>query len=92
MVNVVPRQLFSPKCCELISPALVVLSCCEMTCFKTWHSGRALDSKLRGPGFDHHMCHRVVSLRKMTGKLSLNDNDNLSRLVCSSAYNYFSTY
>ena len=94
MVNVVPRQLFSPKCCELISPALVVLSCCEIIYFKTWHSGRASDSKSRGPGFDPHMCHRVVSLRKMTGKLMTDDSMTifLSRLICSSAYYYFSTY
>ena len=29
-----------------------------------WHSGRASDSELRGPGFDPHMRHRVVSLSK----------------------------
>ena len=29
-----------------------------------WHSGRASDSELRGPGFDPHRCHRVMSLSK----------------------------
>ena len=29
-----------------------------------WHSGRASDSESRGPGFDPHKRHRVVSLSK----------------------------
>ena len=29
-----------------------------------WHSGRASDSESRGPGFDLHKCHCVVSLGK----------------------------
>ena len=64
MVKVVPGQLFTPQCYRLNSPALVVLSCCEIICFNNWQSGRASDSKSRGPGFDPHRCHRIVSLRK----------------------------
>ena len=29
-----------------------------------WHSRRALDFESRGPGFDPHRLHRVVSLSK----------------------------
>ena len=29
-----------------------------------WHSGRKSDSESRGPGFDPHKRHRVVSLSK----------------------------
>ena len=30
-----------------------------------WPGGRASDSKSRGPGFDSHTGHRVVSLNKI---------------------------
>ena len=29
-----------------------------------WLSGRVLDSRSRGPGFEPHQCHFVVSLSK----------------------------
>ena len=53
----------------LIATILLIHKCHEDLVMKIfqgawWHSGRASDSESRGPGFDPHRRHRVMSLSK----------------------------
>ena len=76
IVKLVMAVVVATACCCYVCiigslPVLPIVFCCTLIFIKIvmaqgarWHSGRASDSELKGPGFDSHRRHHVVSLSK----------------------------